>query len=74
MTIRLKRLASLDSFGQLNGEATRGATRRSRRRSDTRLADTRVIPGSGNVFVDLGFPVAKARVMALRVKLMMQSR
>jgi predicted XRE-type DNA-binding protein len=36
------------------------------------MTDTRVIPSSGNVFVDLGFDEAEARVMALRVRLMMQ--
>lgn len=45
-----------------------------RRKADPRLADTRVIPGSGNIFVDLGFDEAEARVMALRVQLMMQLR
>lgn len=48
--------------------------RTSRRKTDARLADTRVIPGSGNVFVDLGFDEAEARVMALRVQLMVQLR
>lgn len=47
---------------------------RPRRKADARLADTRVIPGSGNIFVDLGFDEAEARVMALRVQLMMQLR
>ena len=32
----------------------------------------RVIAGSGNVFIDLGFDEAEARVMALRVELMMR--
>jgi predicted XRE-type DNA-binding protein len=45
-----------------------------RRKKNARFADTRVIPGSGNVFVDLGFDDAEARVMALRVQLMMQLR
>ena len=45
-----------------------------RRKTDARLADTRVIPGSGNIFVDLGFDDAEARVMALRVQLMVQLR
>jgi hypothetical protein len=39
-----------------------------KRKIDPRLADTRVIPGSGNVFVDLGFDEAEAQVMALRVE------
>ena len=52
----------------------KSATRKSRRKIDARLADTRVIPGSGNVFVDLGFDEAEARVMALRVQLMIRLR
>ena len=48
--------------------------RKPRRKADERLADTRVIRGSGNIFVDLGFDEAEARVMALRVQLMMQLR
>jgi hypothetical protein len=44
------------------------------RKSDLRRADTRVIAGSGNVFIDLGFGEAEARVMALRVELMMRLR
>jgi predicted XRE-type DNA-binding protein len=52
----------------------KSATRKSRRKSDPRLADTRVIVGSGNVFIDLGFDEAEARVMALRVELMMRLR
>ncbi|MFY9258994.1 MAG: hypothetical protein WAO71_00640 [Gallionella sp.] len=38
---------------------------------DTRFEDVRVIASSGNVFVDLGFDPAEARVMALRVELML---
>ena len=49
-------------------------TRKPRRKTDARLADMRVIPGSGNVFVDLGFDAAEAHVMALRVELMMRLR
>ena len=42
---------------------------------ELRLADdSQVIAGSGNVFIDLGFDEAKARVMALRVELMMRLR
>ena len=52
----------------------KSATRKSRQKRDTRLADTRVIAGSGNVFIDLGFDEAEARVMALRVELMMRLR
>jgi predicted XRE-type DNA-binding protein len=48
--------------------------RKSRAKVDRRLADTRVIPSSGNIFFDLGFDEAEARVMALRVQLMMQLR
>lgn len=49
-------------------------SRKPRRKTDVRFADERVIPGSGNVFVDLGFDEAEARVMALRVELMMRLR
>ena len=52
----------------------KSATRKPPRKSDPRLADTRVIAGSGNVFIDLGFDDAEARVMALRVELMMRLR
>ena len=45
-----------------------------RRKTDSRLADSRVIPGSDNIFVDLGLDEAEARVMALRVQLMVQLR
>jgi predicted XRE-type DNA-binding protein len=43
-------------------------------KTDPRFADTRVIDGSGNVFVDLGFDEAEAQVMALRVELMARLR
>jgi predicted XRE-type DNA-binding protein len=46
--------------------------RESRRRNDPRFADTRVIPGSGNIFIDLGFDESEARIMALRVELMVR--
>jgi predicted XRE-type DNA-binding protein len=52
----------------------KSTTRKPRRKADARLADTRVISGSGNVFVDLGFDEAEARVMALRVQLMIRLR
>ncbi len=43
--------------------------RKARRKVELRFTDTRVIPGSGNIFIDLGFDEAEARVMALRVEL-----
>ncbi len=49
-------------------------TRKLGRKADARFADTRVIRGSGNIFVDLGFDAAEASVMALRVQLMMRLR
>ena len=52
----------------------KSTVRKPRRKTDARLTDTRVIPGSGNIFVDLGFDAAEARVMALRVQLMLQLR
>ena len=36
------------------------------KKSDSRARDQRITPGSGNVFVDLGFDPAEAKVMALR--------
>jgi predicted XRE-type DNA-binding protein len=42
--------------------------------TDPRFADTRIIEGSGNIFVDLGFEEAEARVMALRVELLVLLR
>ena len=38
------------------------------RKTDPRLSDTRRIKGSGNVFLDLGFDPAEAKVMALRAE------
>jgi predicted XRE-type DNA-binding protein len=48
------------------------ASRKPRCKADPRFADTRVIPGSGNIFIDLGFDEAEARIMALRVELMVR--
>jgi predicted XRE-type DNA-binding protein len=48
--------------------------RKSPSKADPRLADTRITPSSGHVFVDLGFDEAEARVMALRVQLMVRLR
>ncbi|MGH8124035.1 MAG: helix-turn-helix domain-containing protein [Rudaea sp.] len=39
---------------------------------DSRWNDSRVIKGSGNVFVDLGFDEAEAQVMALRAEVMIR--
>lgn len=44
------------------------------KKTDPRFEDARVIEGSGNVFVDLGFDLAEAHVMALRVELMIRLR
>ncbi len=52
----------------------KSASRKSRHWSDPRIEDTRVIDGSGNVFIDLGFDEAEAHVMGLRVELMMRLR
>jgi len=52
----------------------KSATRKPRPKRDRRLDDTRSIAGSGNVFIDLGFDDVEARVMALRVELMMRLR
>ena len=37
-----------------------------RKKIDPRLSDTRRVKSSGNVFLDLGFDPAEAKVMALR--------
>ena len=42
------------------------------KKSDARWNDARVIRGSGNVFVDLGFDDAEAKVLALRADLMIR--
>ena len=42
------------------------------KKSDPRWNDKRITPGSGNVFVDLGFDEAEAQVMALRAELMIR--
>ena len=39
---------------------------------DPRLTDTRRIQGSGNVFVDLGFDPAEAKILALRAAVMIR--
>lgn len=42
------------------------------RKTDPRLSDTRRIKGSGNVFLDLGFDPAEAKIMALRAQVMIR--
>lgn len=42
------------------------------KKSTRRWKDDRITPSSGNVFVDLGFDEAEARVMALRAQLMLR--
>jgi predicted XRE-type DNA-binding protein len=42
------------------------------KKSDPRWNDTRMTRGSGNVFLDLGFPPAEAAVLAVRTELMIQ--
>jgi predicted XRE-type DNA-binding protein len=42
------------------------------KKSTRRWKDVRITPGSGNVFVDLGFDAAEAHVMALRAELMIR--
>lgn len=42
------------------------------KKPDPRLSDTRRIKGSGNVFLDLGFDPAEAKVMALRAAVMIR--
>ncbi len=43
-----------------------------RKKSDPRLSDKRRTKGSGNVFIDLGFDPAEAKVMALRAEAMVR--
>jgi predicted XRE-type DNA-binding protein len=42
------------------------------KKTDSRWNDRRMIPGSGNVFKDLGFDEAEAEVMALRAEIMIR--
>jgi len=42
------------------------------RKPDPRLTDKRRIKGSGNVFLDLGFDAAEAKVLALRAEVMIR--
>ena len=42
------------------------------KKTDPRWNDVRAIRGSGNVFVDLGFDKAEAKVLALRAELMIK--
>lgn len=42
------------------------------KKTDPRWNDVRVIKGSGNVFLDLGFDEAEAQVMALRAEVMIR--
>jgi predicted XRE-type DNA-binding protein len=43
-----------------------------RKKTDARLSDTRRTKSSGNVFLDLGFDPAEAKVMALRAEVMIR--
>lgn len=43
-----------------------------RKKSDPRLSDTRQTKSRGNVFIDLGFDAAEAKVMALRAEAMIR--
>ena len=42
------------------------------KKRDARLSDSRRIKGSGNVFLDLGFDAAEAKVLALRAEVMIR--
>ena len=42
------------------------------RKKDPRFDDTRITPGSGNVFIDLGFDPAEAEIMTLRAEVMIR--
>jgi predicted XRE-type DNA-binding protein len=41
-------------------------------KADPRPSDTRRIKSSGNVFVDLGFDPAEAKIMAMRAEVMLR--
>ena len=43
-----------------------------RKKIDPRFSDTRRIKSSGNVFLDLGFDPAEAKVIALRAEVMIR--
>jgi predicted XRE-type DNA-binding protein len=43
-----------------------------KKKTDPRLSDTRRHKGSGNVFLDLGFDPAEARIMAMRADVMIR--
>lgn len=43
-----------------------------RKRSDSRLTDMRRVRSTGNVFIDLGFDPAEAKIMALRTEVMVR--
>lgn len=42
------------------------------KKSDPRWSDIRITPGSGNVFIDLGFDAAEAEILALRAEVMIR--
>jgi len=42
------------------------------KKTDPRFSDTRRIKGSGNVFLDLGFDPAEAKIMAMRAEVMIR--
>lgn len=43
-----------------------------KKKTDSRLSDTRRYKGSGNVFLDLGFDPAEAKIMAMRADVMIR--
>jgi predicted XRE-type DNA-binding protein/putative component of toxin-antitoxin plasmid stabilization module len=43
-----------------------------KKKADPRLSDTRRTKGSGNVFLDLGYDPAEAKIMALRAEVMIR--
>lgn len=43
------------------------------KKADPRLLDTRRFKGSGNVFLDLGFDPAEAKIMALRAEALIRT-
>lgn len=70
--IRVRGLSGAYRAGQgpLQADWRQAMSRKKTR--DPRLADIRRIKGSGNVFLDLGFDPAEAKVMALRAEVMIR--
>jgi predicted XRE-type DNA-binding protein len=67
--LRTARLPEEDTEDPAGGHRTRGEALQTDRRGTMKKANTRITRGSGNVFLDLGFPPHEAAVMLLRCEL-----